>query len=794
MKTVPIVIILLFSVQLGAQTVDGPNDIDVVVEYADRAMTEDSAMAKNSESTAIIDSYATNNTDETISNPKPRVVNFLGVLLEKGSKTPIPDAEIYIKDTAFSATTDGEGAFAFYNLPEIKFEVVIPTTDYQTFATKERIEKGKRTEVKYYLVPRMTGAMEVVIRDKKVEKEVSRSIIQIEEAELVPGTGGDALKAIESMPGVARGMSGGDIVIRGSNAEDSKFYIDGHEIYSIFHFGGLKSTYNSKLIDSFELMTGGFSAQNGLATGGVINVKTRAPRNDRWGGYLDVSAIDGSFLFEGPISDKMEVAVAARRSTTDLILNAIDLNKKIDGLNFTTYPMYWDYQTKWNYRINPRHTLRLDVYGDKDGMAMNLDMVADSDPSLTGRMDFSFQGHNVFLHHFYENGKINNHFSPGVYLMKEENQVGEYFFNGDYTIFDIKDDLRIALTSTNTLGIGVGLTPRIAGLSANMVQPPKEGDVGWSFTNSEPLLVENTTSGIISSIYIQDEIHIGNLFLVPSLRLDHESKMNKAGLGPRLVTRYQIFKPFCIKASGGLYHRVPDFDEIDNYFGSKGLTMERAVHSVAGFEWAITDSIEADIQAYHKYLDNLVTGINNNDDTRGYNNSGKGYVVGAEMMLRHNWTERFFGWISYSLSKSMRNDGPGTDYRPFDMDQRHNLIVVASWKFPKGWRLGLRFQYTSGEPYTEITDHIYNGDEGNYIPIYDEDNKNQKSRSAYHRLDLRLDKEWLFNTWVLHTYLDVQNVYMHKNEVDTIYNYDFSENIQITDLPILPSIGVSAEF
>ena len=807
------VLFTTFASLATAQTNDDTsNEFGVTVEYAEDALPDGQAPAiRESKDSAASDGANPNQTpanrnggdtndvvatqtDSNDSHEAGKVANFTGYLLEKGSKKPISDTEVYIKDTEWSATSDSTGYFEFFDLPEGRYDVVVPTTDYETFKALARVKNGKVFNATYHLMPRSHTAMEVVVREKKEEKEVSRNVIHIEEASLVPGTGGDALKSVESMPGVGRGMGDGAIVIRGSNAEDSKFYIDGHEIYSLFHFGGLKSTYNSKLIDSFELMTGGFSAKQGLATGGVINVETRAPRQDRWGGYLDASFIDASFMLEGPVSDKMEVAVAARRSTTDMLMKAIDLNKSIDGLNFTTYPMYWDYQAKWNYRINKRHSLGLDVYGDSDGMSLNIDMVDDADPNLTGAIDYSFRGHNVFLHHRYKNGKIQNHFSPGLNYLINENRIGEYYFNATYVLFDVKDDLTLKLTDNNTLGMGVGITPRTGTLSANMVQPLKEGDVGFSFSNGEPIVMNSTIADLVTSAYVSDEIQLGKLLAVPSLRFDHESILNTFGIGPRLGLRYQIVKPFTVKASGGLYHRVPDVDEFDDHFGNGGLKMERAVHSVVGFEWAITDTIDLDIQGYYKWLDNMVTARETEKGKSQYENNGKGYVYGGEFLLRHNWTDRFFGWISYSLSKSMRTDGPGTDYRPFDMDQRHNLIAVASWQFSKGWRLGLRFQYTSGEPYTKITGRIYNGDNGTYLPVYDSNHKNEATRNAYHRLDLRVDKEWLFNSWVLHTYLDIQNVYLHKNPIDTIYNYDFSEEVAMTDLPILPSIGVTAEF
>ena len=122
------------------------------------------------------------------------------------------------------------------------------------------------------------------------------------------------------------------------------------------------------------------------------------------------------------------------------------------------------------------------------------------------------------------------------------------------------------------------------------------------------------------------------------------------------------------------------------------------------------------------------------------------------------------------------------------------MIVVGSWEFYKGWRVGLRFQYTSGQPYTEIRGSVFNADNGTYTPLYDINNKNEMRNEAYHTLDLRLDKRWVFDTWVLHTYLDLQNVYYHANPVGTAHNYDWTEKRQVKLWPILPSIGIKAEF
>jgi hypothetical protein len=282
--------------------------------------------------------------------------------------------------------------------------------------------------------------------------------------------------------------------------------------------------------------------------------------------------------------------------------------------------------------------------------------------------------------------------------------------------------------------------------------------------------------------------------IIPGIRIDYLSNINTVGVGPRGLVRWQVAKPLVLKVAGGLYHRMPDPDEYVEPFGNTDLDFERAAHVVGGLEWAITDVISVDVQGYYKYLDNLVSHVTEPTPDKIYENEGKGYVYGGEIMLRHNWTDRFFGWVSYSISRSMRTDGPGTEYRLFDQDQTHNLVALASWQFYRGWRLGSRFQLASGEPVTKYPRSVFNADNGTYIPVFGPEENNADRRPVYHRLDIRLDKEWLFDNWVLLTYIEVQNVYNRENPVNKVDNYDYTEIEYQSDMPIMPSIGITGEF
>ncbi len=64
----------------------------------------------------------------------------------------------------------------------------------------------------------------------------------------------------------------------------------------------------------------------------------------------------------------------------------------------------------------------------------------------------------------------------------------------------------------------------------------------------------------------------------------------------------------------------------------------------------------------------------------------------------------------------------------------------------------------------------------------------------YHTLDVRVDKRWRFKTWQLSAYLDIQNVYNSGNAEGVAYNYNYTQRQYVSGVPVLPSLGLRADF
>jgi hypothetical protein len=175
-----------------------------------------------------------------------------------------------------------------------------------------------------------------------------------------------------------------------------------------------------------------------------------------------------------------------------------------------------------------------------------------------------------------------------------------------------------------------------------------------------------------------------------------------------------------------------------------------------------------------------------------YTSIGRGRAFGAEILLRHALTKNFFGWVSYSLSRVERDYLGGTQYGLSPFDQPHNLVVVASYKLPLDFIVGAKIRYTSGPLNTPTTGAIYDANGNYYFPI----SGAQYSRRLpdFFQLDLRIDKRFVFRDWMFALYLDVQNVTYQKNVEAVLNSFDYKKEAFLTGLPILPVLGLRAEW
>ena len=276
-------------------------------------------------------------------------------------------------------------------------------------------------------------------------------------------------------------------------------------------------------------------------------------------------------------------------------------------------------------------------------------------------------------------------------------------------------------------------------------------------------------------------------------------------VGPRLTAKYQAIKRddekllrgTLLKGAVGNYSKAPGYRESAELFGNPNLDPENAVHVSLGFEQQIYSALKLDLQGYFIWRYNSVVPTT---ELRGggigsplyYTNQGEGYAYGMEVLLKHELTKRFYGWIAYTLSESKQRREPGAEFTNFIFNQRHLLTVVASAKVIWGIEAGIRFRLVSGRWDTPILGGIYDQDQGLYAAITGK--AFSQELPLFHQLDLRIEKTWLFQLWKLSLYLDIQNLYNQQNPEIIVWDYRYKEQGIVPGVPILPTLGLKGSF
>ena len=222
--------------------------------------------------------------------------------------------------------------------------------------------------------------------------------------------------------------------------------------------------------------------------------------------------------------------------------------------------------------------------------------------------------------------------------------------------------------------------------------------------------------------------------------------------------------------------------------GNPHLRPARAQHYSLGVEQEVGERLKLTAEGFYKRLDHVI--VNSPVPGQNLNNDGIGRIYGGEASAKLRPTAKSSGFLSYTLSRSERNDHE-TGWRLFSWDQTHILTVAGAYRLGRGWDLSATFRYVTGNPITPVAGSIYNARTDAYSPIYGAINSERSN--AFHRLDLRVEKSWRMRSASIATYLDVQNAYNRRNEEGRTYNFDFSEVGVISGLPLIPSFGIRGE-
>lgn len=644
-------------------------------------------------------------------------------------------------------------------------------------------------------------ALDIDVAGERPPREPTVRSMSTEEILKSPGTNGDALRSLQNMPGVAKvGAFDGLLIVRGSSPRDTQIFVDGTNVPIVYHFGGMSSVLPSEMLERIDFYPGNFGPQYGRATGGIVDVGVRSPRKDRLGGLLQVDLVDARLLVEAPLGKKTRFMLGGRRSWLDAWLGSA---LKESGVGVTVAPVYYDYQAMLEHDVTSNTTARLFFFGSDDRMKLLLTAPDARDPAAGGDAGL----HTGFwrLQGRIDTRPTNNLRWTTMLSVGHDMQdvkIGDMYLNVGILDLEARSDVRAKLSPWATAIAGIDV--QFGKFDANYKLPADdfEDDRDSGPVFGRPL-TEVRGKGQLTrpaGYAMLDLAPLPGLRLMPGIRGDYDEGTKRWSADPRLGVRYDLHAGYprtTLKGGVGVFHQPPEAYESVKPFGNGGLKAETASHYSLGFEQELARPLELSLEGFYKDLRGIVVAAPSLDRTENgitYQNLGSGRVYGSELLLRYKPGNggKFFGWLAYTLSRSERRDTDKDDYYRYDYDQTHILTALGSYKLGRGWQLGARFRYVTGNPYTPEIGGTMDYDAGAYAPVTSL-RRNSARIPAFHQLDVRVDKTWKFKSWALSAYLDVQNAYIHKN-VDSIdYNFDYSQTTKTYGLPFLPIIGIRGE-
>ena len=756
----------------------------------------------------------------------PRI-NLQGRVLEMGTRAPVGGAMVvatfpapdtgalavpwrayleriggfagqYLEVDRLVTFADEEGRFVFRALPPGPVALAFPNAGYEPLTAAEEIRAGELVDAVFRLRRSRYNEYEVVVYGRQEEKEVSRQRLSVLEVERLPGFAGDVIKSVQALPGVARATihDPGAVVVRGSGNFDSRFFLDGIDVPLLFHFGGAKSTYNSLALASVDLYPGGFGTQYGGCTGGVIELKGRPARRDRWHAVVDASTLDVSFLVEGPLGRYVGLLVTGRRSYIgDLAKAALS---ESDDVSLNVAPYYWDLVSRLDWGAGTNNHVFLTAFAAKDRLDMVVPDDASGSPEVSAatdqiELDLSFSrfilGWDARL-----GDRVRNELRAAYGRSADSGHVlGEFRFAGKGPVWHLRNDLAVAVEPRVTphIGIDLGYLDYAYEVKAN----------GWPASRQA---IEFSDVGAYANVELRPR---PNMLLVPGVRRDYYHHLDEAVWSARGSLRWNYLPDRTLTAAYGTYNQMPEpaGQSTDAVYGNPDLPATRARHATLGHEWRLSDRVFLKVEGYRNRQDRIPAYA----DTLGANflPDQEARMYGVEVMLRREAGGCFFGWIAYSIGRSerrfARNPGRGDDWRPdqwqlYDLDQSHHLEAVGSWNLGRNWSFGTRLQTVSGVPRTPILGYTgnryeFDADRGDYVPV--EGRYLADRVEPYVRVDLRFDKKWIKDRSVWSVYLDLQNAnfFVYNSPEGYVYNYDYSKRKDYGWI-FMPAVGVRAEF
>jgi len=254
-----------------------------------------------------------------------------GIVKDKETGEPLIGVNIVVKGTYYGASTDLDGFFVIPNVDPGEYSLEVSYIGYKVIMqTGVKVEPGKITTVNFEMESTSLAlGQEIVVIGEK-------PLIKLDETSTVRSMGSDdiqkrivvdAMDLISQQVGIVR--QDNEIHIRGGRDYESQILLDGISVQDPLSGTGFGLNISANAIEEVQVITGGFKAEYGQATSGIILVDTKSG-GDKYGAYFSYKTDNLGGLFRDQNfsfnTDNYEFNLGGPEPLTTFLLPSLGLN------------------------------------------------------------------------------------------------------------------------------------------------------------------------------------------------------------------------------------------------------------------------------------------------------------------------------------------------------------------------------------------------------------------------------------------------------------------------------------
>ena len=755
-----------------------------------------------------------------------------GTIVDFDTKVPLIGAKVFVVDSdpLQGGVTDINGDFKIENVPVGRIQLKVTSTGYQEiFLPNILVESGKETVLQLTMLEDIKTLSKVEVSAQKDKSEsinkmatTSSKTFSVEETNRYAGTFNDPARMVSGFAGVTGNPEGdNDIVVRGNSPRGVLWRLEGIDIPNPNHFagsggtGGPISALNGSMLANSDFFSGAFAPEYGNALSGVFDVNFRYGNNEKREYTFSLGALGIDGALEGPFKKgyRGSYLVNYRYSSVGLL-------DKLGILDFGGIPIYQDAAMKIHLPTKKAGNFTLVGMGGISHI-LETGTYGDTDEDTLYTYDFGANMGVVGLKHMYVinpklyvksyvSGSTASNFGKGHFLRSDS--TGLFFAEQDLfrdnqlkgqTIFNYK------MNKKNVFQAGATYTHFTYKYFYEDDYDNEDGVMTrWQDASGSADMLQT---------FLTWKYRISNeLTMVSGVHHTHFFLNDTYAVEPRIGFGWTVSPRHRLTFGAGMHSRI---ESISTYLynelqpdGSyttpnRDLDLTRSIHTVAGYNFSITENMYLKTELYYQHLYGLPV---MNDSTSYYSlvnssggipsvdmvNEGTGRNYGIELTLEKFFSRGYYFLVTGSLYKSEYKALDGiTRSTRFDTGYASNLIFGKEWNFGKkgnkAFAINTKVSLIGGNRYTPVD--LQASQDAGYTIFQTDQGFSAKGDAVFMwnlGLTYRCDMKRATHSFKI----DVQNLTNNQARIREWYSNSSQSLEYDTQLSIIPNVVYTIKF